>query len=163
MGGTEIERQGLEARREKNINLLPHDMHPRLFIEAKQRFKHPILRCWDKCKKEAVPLQLIPVVTISEIGGSDIWILCHCDQFLTVVDNIHKEGVLHIHQVERKKIASINLWKETKDLAIKENKTPLVALQEKNRPGFWILAHANDLHTLANEVRKEGVEDVNAT
>ena len=42
-------------------------------------------------------------------------------------------------------------WDETKKLAIKEGKTPVVALCEKERPGFWVMVHSSDLEKLKKE------------
>ena len=33
-------------------------------------------------------------------------------------------------------------------LAKEEGKTPVIALCEKNRPGFWVMVHSNDLNKL---------------
>jgi len=30
-------------------------------------------------------------------------------------------------------------------MSVKEKKTPVVCVSEKNRPGFWILIHSDDL------------------
>lgn len=58
-------------------------------------------------------------------------------------------GVIHetlfIECKLRKKHTVITLWDETKALADKEGKTPVVVLCEKNRPGFWIMCHSQDL------------------
>ena len=44
-----------------------------------------------------------------------------------------------------------SLWDETNILAKKEGKTPVVALCEKERPGFWIIVHSDDLDKLIKE------------
>ena len=61
----------------------------------------------------------------------------------TRADVIHPK--LFIEAKQRKRIAVIRLWDGVKRLAVKENKTPVVCLAEKNRPGFWILVHSEDL------------------
>ena len=48
----------------------------------------------------------------------------------------------------RQKHSAVTLWDKTKKLADKENKTPVVCLSEKGRPGFWILVHSDDLSEL---------------
>jgi len=48
----------------------------------------------------------------------------------------------------RKKHSAVTLWDETNALARKEDKTPVVALAEKGRPGFWILVHSEHLSRL---------------
>ena len=65
---------------------------------------------------------------------------------LTRSDTLHPD--LFIECKQRKKFAAISLWNETKQLATKENKTPVVCLSEKSRPGFWILVHSDDLTKL---------------
>jgi hypothetical protein len=37
-------------------------------------------------------------------------------------------------------------------LADKEKKTPVIALCEKNRPGFWIMVHSDDFETVSKEL-----------
>ena len=52
---------------------------------------------------------------------------------------------LFIEIKHRQKHTAVSLWDKTKELATKEGKTPVVCLVEKNRPGFWILVHSEDL------------------
>jgi len=61
---------------------------------------------------------------------------------ITRSDSMHPS--LFIEAKQRKKFAVIKLWDETKKLADKENKIPVIALAEKNRPGFWLLIHSED-------------------
>jgi len=62
---------------------------------------------------------------------------------ITAGDVIHER--LFIECKQRQRIAVVRLWDSVKRLAVKENKTPVVCLAEKNRPGFWILVHSEDL------------------
>ncbi len=48
----------------------------------------------------------------------------------------------------KKKHTAISLWDATNVLAKKEGKTPVIALCEKARPGFWIMVHSSDLEKL---------------
>jgi len=57
-------------------------------------------------------------------------------------DVIH--DTLYIECKQRKKHTVVTLWDDTKRKAVKENKTPVVCLSEKNRPGFWIVIHSDD-------------------
>ena len=61
---------------------------------------------------------------------------------VTRADVIHEN--LFIECKLRAKHAVISLWNETAKLAKSENKTPVIALCEKNRPGFWIMVHSSD-------------------
>lgn len=65
---------------------------------------------------------------------------------ITRSDTLHPD--LFIECKQRKRFAAIRLWDETKHLADREAKTPVVCLSEKNRPGFWILIHSDDIHHL---------------
>jgi hypothetical protein len=67
----------------------------------------------------------------------------------TASDTLHEE--LFIEAKQRQKYAVIRLWDECKQLALGENKIPVVAVSEKNRPGFWILVHSSDLTAIANQ------------
>ena len=57
-------------------------------------------------------------------------------------DVIHEK--LYVEIKSRKKHSAVSLWDETKVLADREGKTPVVVLAEKGRPGFWILCHSDD-------------------
>ncbi len=61
---------------------------------------------------------------------------------VTHSDVIHEN--LFIECKLRAKHTAVKLWDETKVLADKEKKTPVIALCEKNRPGFWIMVHSDD-------------------
>ena len=52
---------------------------------------------------------------------------------------------LFIECKQRQKHSVVTLWDNTKRRAAKEDKTPVVCLSEKNRPGFWIVVHSDDL------------------
>lgn len=61
---------------------------------------------------------------------------------LTRGDIIHP--TLYVEVKYRKSHAVLNLWRETKEKADKENKTPVVCLAEKGKKGFFILVNSND-------------------
>ena len=53
-------------------------------------------------------------------------------------------------KVEKKKHAVISLWDDTKKLADAENNSPVIRLCQKNRKGFWIVVHEDDLQKVIN-------------
>lgn len=55
----------------------------------------------------------------------------------------------------RAKHTAIKLWDDTKVLADKEKKTPVIALCEKNRPGFWIMVHSDDFVEVSKELKNK--------
>jgi hypothetical protein len=55
---------------------------------------------------------------------------------------------LFIECKQRQKHSVVTLWDSVKKRAQKEGKTPVVCLSEKNRPGFWIVVHSDDLTEL---------------
>ena len=61
---------------------------------------------------------------------------------VTRADVIHDS--LFIECKLRAKHTVISLWDDTAKLAKLEGKTPVIALCEKNRPGFWIMVHSSD-------------------
>ncbi|MBK1877981.1 hypothetical protein [Pelagicoccus mobilis] len=65
---------------------------------------------------------------------------------VTRSDTLHPD--LFIECKQRQKHSAVTLWDETKQLADKEEKTAVVCLAEKNRKGFWILVHSDDLSKL---------------
>ena len=68
---------------------------------------------------------------------------------ITRSDVIHDE--LFIECKLKKKHSVVSLWDETNKLAKKEGKTPVIALCEKERPGFWVMVHSSDLDKLKKE------------
>ena len=70
----------------------------------------------------------------------------------TRADVIHDE--LFVECKLRKKHSAVKLWDDTAKLAKDEGKTPVIALCEKKRPGFWVMVHSNDLDKLEN-IRKK--------
>ena len=77
----------------------------------------------------------------------------------TASDTLHES--LFIEAKQRQKYAVIRLWDECKKLALKEGKIPVIAISEKNRPGFWVLVHSGDLTAAANQralAKKAGFE-----
>ena len=69
---------------------------------------------------------------------------------VTHSDVIHDK--LFIECKLRAKHSAVKLWDETKVLADKEKKTPVIALCEKNRPGFWIMVHSDDFEKVSEEI-----------
>ena len=51
----------------------------------------------------------------------------------------------------RARHTAVSLWDDTAKLAKEEGKTPVIALCEKQRPGFWIMVHSNDLEKLKKD------------
>lgn len=64
-----------------------------------------------------------------------------------------RHPVLFVEAKHRTKHTAVTLWDSVKKLAIKENKIPVVCLNEKGRPGFWIMVHSDDLEAVAAERR----------
>ena len=53
--------------------------------------------------------------------------------------------VLFIEAKLREKHSAVGIWDKAAKGAKKSKKVPVVALAEKNRPGFWLLIHNEDL------------------
>ena len=68
---------------------------------------------------------------------------------VTRADVIHDS--LFIECKLRAKHTVVSLWDETAKLAKLEKKTPVIALCEKNRPGFWIMVHSDDLKKIKDK------------
>lgn len=67
-------------------------------------------------------------------------------------DTLHKK--IFVECKYRKKHAVIKLWNETNEMAKKEKKTPVVALCEHGKPGFWVMMHSADLKNIATYICK---------
>ena len=68
---------------------------------------------------------------------------------ITKADVIHDE--LFVECKLRAKHSVVSLWDDTSKLAKDEGKTPVIALCEKNRPGFWVMVHSSDLDKLKKD------------
>jgi hypothetical protein len=68
---------------------------------------------------------------------------------LTSSDTTHPR--LFIEAKYRERHAVRTLYDKTKALARKEGKTPVLALIDKNRPGFLLCVHCEDMPALAAE------------
>ena len=68
-------------------------------------------------------------------------------------DSLHPR--LFIETKHRKNSAAINLYKETRELAEKEGKIPLLALHEKGSQFYCIVCDIRDLAAIAKEAKKE--------
>ena len=68
---------------------------------------------------------------------------------ITRADVMHDK--LFIECKLRAKHTVVSLWDDTAKLAKEEEKTPVIALCEKNRPGFWVMVHSSDLYKLTNK------------
>ena len=71
---------------------------------------------------------------------------------IQIIGNIQllKNKKLKITKVEKKKHSVLTLYDDTKKMADVEGKTPVIALCQKHRKGFWIVVHANDLEKIIN-------------
>ena len=83
---------------------------------------------------------------VARYFGTDRNSLSGGNSKVTRSDTLHP--TLFIECKQRKRHSAVALWDETKKLADREDKTPVVCLAEKNRPGFWILVHSDDLTQL---------------
>jgi len=66
----------------------------------------------------------------------------------TCSDTLHDR--LFIECKLRAKSPVHRLFAETEKLAVKEGKTPLLALQEKHHPGWLLVCRPDDIHLLAS-------------
>lgn len=68
----------------------------------------------------------------------------------TAGDMIHPS--IYVECKQRKSHAVIRVWDDAAKKAKTERKIPVVALSEKNRPGFWILVKSTDFLPIAIEM-----------
>lgn len=66
---------------------------------------------------------------------------------ITQADVIHDR--LFIECKQRKKMSIWSLYEKTRELAKKEGKVPMLALSEKNRAGYLVVMHVNDIESVA--------------
>ena len=86
---------------------------------------------------------------IAKFFGTERTPLSGGNSKITRSDTLHPK--LFIEQKHRKKHGIVTLWETAKDLAKKENKTPIITLTQSYKQGFWIVVHSDDLDTLIEE------------
>ena len=77
---------------------------------------------------------------------------------ITRADVIHDN--LFIECKLRAKHTVVTLWDDTSKLAKEEGKTPVIALCEKNRPGFWIMVHSTDAESVLKNLPEQVYEKI---
>lgn len=73
---------------------------------------------------------------------------------ITRSDTMHR-GIF-VEAKLRARHAAVQLWRETKLLADKENKIPVICLNEKGKEGFWIMCHNADFVRVGQMVAELG-------
>lgn len=73
---------------------------------------------------------------------------------ITRSDSLHSKLFIEAKRSTRYR-AVVTLWDETKQLAGVEKKTPVVALGEPGRHGFWIVCHVSDIKDIYEELSDE--------
>jgi hypothetical protein len=65
-------------------------------------------------------------------------------------DSVHPR--LYIEAKLRERHSTRTLYDETRKLAVKEKKLPVLALFDKHRPGFLVVIHSDDMRRFALEI-----------
>ena len=90
---------------------------------------------------------------VARFFGTDRTPLSGGNSRYTRSDTLNKK--LFVETKMRKNHSAVTLWDQTNALAKQEGKTPVVALVEKGRPGFWVMVHSSDLESVAREVKSD--------
>ncbi len=86
---------------------------------------------------------------IAKFFGSTRTPLSGGNSKITRSDSLH--DLLFIETKYRKTHSAITLWRNTRQLALSENKIPVCCLAEKGKAGFWVVCHSSDLTAIANQ------------
>jgi hypothetical protein len=98
-------------------------------------------RTWQRKEQQAASLFGSRRKVLSGSSGRD-------DE--TRSDSVHPR--LFIETKLRKASATRTLWEQTKALARREGKVPVLALYAKGKPGALLVVHENDLAAVAAEL-----------
>lgn len=90
---------------------------------------------------------------IAKFFGSERTPLSGGNSKITRSDSLHPK--LFIETKYRKNFAIVKLYEETKAMAKKEKKIPVVCLAENGKPGFYIMLHSKDFADVAFELYGE--------
>lgn len=75
-------------------------------------------------------------------------------------DSLHPK--LFIETKWRQKHSAVSLWRNTKESRDSydsdKKKTVVVCLAEKNKNGFWVMCHSDDILEVAEEIKKANKE-----
>jgi hypothetical protein len=142
-------------------------MHDTLFIEVKHHTSHPITDVWDRGKKATKGKKAPPLILLVDrhSGEDEVIPLVHSGDFSASPRGTPEKpptaasyaGGFEI-KAQKAPIAALNLYRETRELAKKEGKVPLVVLAVKSRPGFWMVFDAKDWGIIRQAV-VEGAPD----
>jgi hypothetical protein len=80
---------------------------------------------------------------------------------VTQSDSTH--GRLYVETKLRAVSAVRTLWERTREAARREQKTPVVILFSKGKPGGLIVVHQDDLPTVAREMAGRSAEESDFT
>lgn len=73
---------------------------------------------------------------------------------ITRSDSLHPR--LFVETKLRARHAVVTLWRAVATLAKQENKTPVLALTERGKPGVWLLIRSDDVVAVAKEIEQAG-------
>jgi hypothetical protein len=118
-------------------------------IGSTEDLKVPVLKLFDEGRLGfLVVVHSVDLPSVAKEAGSGT--SNHED--LTASDSTHP--VLYIESKLRQCHTTRTLHDGTKKRATKEVKVPVLALFDKNRPGFLVVVHSDDLATVAAEFTK---------
>ena len=127
-------------------------LHERLYIECKSNMQIKILSDWGDLRRRAKATGS-KVVAFYPDGLPGV--LFHSEALPayksdrpTVLDILQ----YNYCQLEYNRDAIVRLYEDTAGKAAQEGKIPLLAIGQKNRPGFWIFCALRDLNTILLEL-----------
>jgi len=139
-------------------------LHPRLFIETKRKKAgHSVVKWWERARTGT---KLPTVLVLSLNDRESCWCLCRSEDLSRVALAFFKARLtgqrpclIRVRSIERKRLSLTSWWDKAERLARAESKTPLLALVEGGRRGFWLLARESHLLRIAIEHARAGWRD----
>lgn len=110
-------------------------LHPRLFIELKHGNSSAITTMWETWSKDTCVLIRSHGTVLTMLHTSNL-----------------KRMATKLIEIERKNFGAITLYNSTVELAILEDKIPVVALHKKGTKGFLFIAKTTDFEHIRKEL-----------
>lgn len=123
-------------------------LHPTLYIECKSNVAHPLLRGWNRHTAAAKAFGLMPLGMIIPGPPRGPLVVWHSDTAGAQVCYIKPQNFcLALHYAKRDGLVSE--FRKATELAMGEDKTPVLCVGQKGRPGFWICCRQRDAWQVA--------------
>jgi hypothetical protein len=136
--------------------------HPTLFIESKLRASTATRSLWDQTRVLARREGKTPVLMLFDKRKPGALVVVHQKDLAAVAAELARavpasdstHPTLFIEVKLKAATATRSLWEQTRVLARREGKVPVLLLFDKRKPGALVVVHQKDLAAVAAELAR---------